>query len=162
MRRLARKFVLALAGIVAVMAALIAIPNISQQPPEETLSVEYSRQHVTRTDDGLVTQSAELLSIAEDGSATYTPIGGQERSISLSSDELGRMKGLILETGFTQIPVTNYPQSNDTDDFTRYTLRVMTNGGQKTFNWVNPEAHDGIIPPIILNVGSQLDAVIDK
>jgi hypothetical protein len=159
---LARKFVLALAGIVTVMAVLIALPNISRQPAQETLGIEYSRQHVTRTEQGFVTQSADLLSISADGIATYTPIGGQERRISLSNEELGRIRGLILETGFTQIPVTNYPQSQDADDFTRYTLRVSTDDGQKTFNWVSPEAHNGIIPPIILNVGAQLDAVIDR
>ncbi len=162
MRRLARKFVLALAGIVAIMAALIAIPNLSRQPAQDTLSIEYSRQHVARTDQGLVTQSAELLSIAEDGSATYTPIGGQERRISLSGEELARIRALLLETGFTQIPITNYPQSEEADDFTRYTLRVRTGDGQKTFNWVSPEAHSGVIPPIILNVGSHLDAVMDR
>lgn len=162
MRWLARKFVLALAGIVAIMAALIALPNLSQQPPRETLSVEYSRQHVTRTDQGLVTQSAELLTISEDGSVTYSPVGGQERRVSLSGEGFGRIRALILETGFLQIPVTNYPQSDGAADFTKYTLRVWTDDGQKTFNWVSPEAHDGVIPPIILNVGSQLDAVVDK
>lgn len=157
---MARKFVLALAGIVAAMAALIALPNLSQ-PPQEPLSVEYSRQHVIRTEQGLVTQSAELLTI-RDGSATYSPVGGQERSIPLSGEERGRIRALILETGFLQIPVTNYPQSDSADDFTRYTLRVRTDDVQKTFNWVSPEAHNGVIPPIILNVGSQLDAVIDR
>jgi hypothetical protein len=159
---LARKFVFVLAGVVAVMAALIALPNLSRQPPQETLSIEYSRQHVTMIDQRLVTQSAELLSINEDGSATHTSIGGQERRVSLSSEELGRIRALILETGFTQIPVTNYPQSDDADDFTRYTLRVRTDDGQKTFNWVDPEAHNGIVPPIILNIGTHLDAVIDR
>lgn len=158
---MARKFVLVLAGVVAVMAALIAIPNLNQ-PPQAPLSIEYSRQQVVRTDRGLVTQSAELLSIAEDGSATYTQVGGQETRISLSSEELGRIRGLILETGFMQIPATNYPQSDDATDFTRYTLRVSTHDGQKTFNWVNPEAHDGTIPPIIINIGAQLDAIMDR
>jgi hypothetical protein len=159
---LARKFVFVLAGVVAVMAALIALPNLSRQPPQETLSIEYSRQHVARIDQRLVTQSAELLSINEDGSATHTSIVGQERRVSLSSEELGRIRALILETGFTQIPVTSYPQSDDADDFTRYTLRVRTDDGQKTFNWVDPEAHSGIVPPIILNIGTHLDAVINR
>jgi hypothetical protein len=30
------------------------------------------------------------------------------------------------------------------------------------FAWVNPEAHDGTIPPIILNVGTQLDQLIAR
>lgn len=158
---MARKFVLVLAGVVAVMAALIALPNLTR-PPQEALGIEYSRQNVTRTDQGLVTQSAELLSITEDGAATYTQVGGQDTRISLSGEELGRIRGLILETGFMQISATNYPQSADATDFTRYTLRVTTDDGQKTFNWVSPEAHRGVIPPIITNVGAQLDGVIDR
>jgi hypothetical protein len=143
------------------MAALIALPNLNQ-PPQEALSIEYSRQNVTRTDQGLVTQSAELLSIAEDGSATYTQASGQERRVSLSGEELGRIRGLILETGFLEISATNYPQSADATEFTRYALRIETDDGQKTFNWVSPESHRGVIPPIITNVGAQLDAVIDR
>lgn len=144
------------------MAALIALPNLNQQVQQSTLSIEYSRQNLTRTDQRLVTQSAELLSIAEDGSAKYMPISGQERRITLSDEELGRIRALILETGFMQIPATNYPQSDNAAEFTKYTLRVRTEDSQKTFNWVNPEAHEGVIPPIILNVGTQLDAVIDR
>ncbi len=160
---MARKFVLFLAGIVAVMAALIALPNLNQQQEEQSMpGIEYSRQQLARTDQGLVTQSADLLSISEDGSATHMQVGGQERRLTLSSEELGRIRALILETGFMQIPVTNYPQSDDAAEFTKYTLRVRTEDGQKTFNWVNPEAHEGVIPPIILNIGSQLDAVIDR
>lgn len=159
---MAKKFVLVLAGIVAVMAALIALPNLDMQSPQETLKIEYSRQHVTKIDQRLATQSAELLSIKEDGSTTYTSVGSQERNVSLSNEEFRRIKALILETGFTQISTTNYPQNEQADDFTRYTLRVMTDEGQKTFNWVNPEVHNGIIPPIILNTGSHLDAVMDR
>jgi len=158
---LARKFVLVLVAVVAVMAALIALPNLNRGPQSD-LSIEYSRQHLASTDAGLATQSAELLSIAEDGSATYTQIGGQERRLSLSSEELSRIRAYILETGFMQIPVTNYPQSDDATEFTKYTLRVRNDEGQKTFNWVDPDVHEGVIPPIITNIGSQLDAVMDR
>lgn len=143
------------------MAALIALPNLSQQP-QQAMSIEYSRQNVTRTDQGLATQSAELLSIAQDGSATYTLDGGQERRIAVTDEERSRLKALITETGFMQIPTTSYPQSADATDFTRYTLRVSTDDGQKTFNWVNAEASASVVPPIITNVGSQLDAIMNK
>lgn len=158
---MAKKFVLVLAAAVAVMAVLIALPNLSQEP-QSALGIEYSRQQVERTDAGLVTLNADLLSIKEDGSATYTPVGGQERNITVTGDELKRIRALITETGFLQIPVTNYPLSEDATEFTRYALRVRTDDGQKTFNWVNPEASAGIVPPIITNVGSQLDAIMDR
>ncbi|HEX6067320.1 MAG TPA: hypothetical protein VFZ05_00840 [Nitrososphaera sp.] len=158
---MAKKFVLVLAAAVAVMAVLIALPNLSQQP-QQALSIEYSRQHIERTSEGSVTRSAELLSIAQDGSATYTLVGGPERTVAITNEEMDRLRALITETGFLQIPTTNYPQSEDATDFTRYTLRVSTNESQKTFNWVNAEASTSIVPPIITNVGSQLDAIMNK
>lgn len=158
---MAKKFVLVLAAAVAVMAVLIVLPNLTQQSPSN-LGIEYSRQQVERTDAGLVTRSADLLSIKEDGSATYAPVGGQERNITVTGDELKRIRALITETGFLQIPVTNYPLSEDATEFTRYALRVRTDDGQKTFNWVNAEASANIVPPIITNVGSQLDAIMER
>ena len=61
-----------------------------------------------------------------------------------------------------EIPRTDYSQSEGAQDFTQYSLVVTTAEGQKTFAWVNPEVHDGTIPPIILNVGAQMDQVISR
>lgn len=158
---MAKKFVLVLAAAVAVMAVLIALPNLNQQPPSD-LGIEYSRQQVERTETGFVTQRTDLLSIKEDGSATYTPANGQEKSVTVTSEELRRIKALITETGFLRIPVTNYSQSDDAGEFTRYALRVRADDGQKTFNWVSVEASASVVPPIITNVGSHLDAIMDR
>lgn len=158
---MAKKFVLVLAAAVAVMAVLIALPNLNQPPPSN-LGIEYSRQQVERTSTGFVTQSTELLNIKEDGSATYTPANGQQKSVTVTGEESKRIRALITETGFLQIPTTNYPLSEDATEFTRYALRVRTDDGQKTFNWVNPEASASVVPPIITNVGSQLDAIMDR
>ena len=48
------KFLIAIAGIVAVMAALVLVPRIGSQPAEQQveLNIEYSRQNLTRLQDG--------------------------------------------------------------------------------------------------------------
>lgn len=162
------KFVFAIAGIVVVMAVLIALPNVSQQPApqQQDVTIEYNRQHMAKTGGLLVTTQLETLTIDKDGSATYTKTDPRQsgapaqRQLLLSSDELARIKGLVLETGFMDIPKTEYPQSQSASDFASYSLSVKTPDRQKTVNWVEPDAYDGTIPPLITNIGNQLDDII--
>ena len=160
------KFVFVIAGIVAAMAVLIALPNVMQSAQEITM--QYEKQNVTRTGDASVITYVESLDIARDGSATYVGHDPRLRSMpieerfTLSNEEFNRIKGLVLETGFMDIPETNYPQSDGATEFTKYSLVITTADGQKTFLWVNPGAHEGTIPPIITNVGAQLDSVIAR
>lgn len=165
------KFVFAIAGIVIVMAVLIALPSVSQQPATGDITIEYSRQHLTKAAGGqgeslLVATQLETLTIDKDGSATYTKTDPRQKSLpvpqqfSLNRDEFARIKGLVLETGFMDIPKTDYPQSQNASDFVSYTLSIKTADKQKTINWVEQGAYDGTIPPIITNVGTQLDGVI--
>ncbi len=160
------KFVFVIAGIVAVMAVLIALPNLTQ--PAQEITIKYDKQNVTRTSDASVVTYAESLTIDRNGAATYTGYDPRVRSVpqeqrfTLSNEEFGGIKGLILETGFMDIPVTEYQPSADADEFTQYSFVATTADGQKTFSWVNPEAHDGTVPPILLNVGTQLDQIISR
>ena len=160
------KFVFVIAGIVAAMAILIAIPNIMQ--PSQEITIKYDKQNMTRINGAEVTTYAESLSIDRNGAATYTGHDPrlrnipQEQRFTLSNEEFGSIKGLILETGFMEIPRTDYSQSEGAQEFTKYSLVITTAEGQKAFVWVNPEVHDGTIPPIILNVGTQLDQLIAR
>jgi hypothetical protein len=171
---LVNKFIFAIAGIVIVMAVLIALPGVSQQPATGDITIEYSRQHLTKAAGGqgggaslLVATQLETLTIDKDGSATYTKTDPRQKNMpvpqqqfSLNRDEFARIKGLVLETGFMDIPKTDYPQSQNASDFASYTLSIKTADKQKTINWVEPGAYDGTIPPIITNIGTQLDGVI--
>ncbi|MEO9364421.1 MAG: hypothetical protein ABI348_11025 [Nitrososphaera sp.] len=160
------KFVFVIAGIVIVMAVLIALPSVSQQPAAQDVTIEYNRQHLTKTGGLLVTTQLETLSIDKDGSATYTKTDPRQgntpapRQFSLSRNELASRKGLVLETGFMDIPKTDYTPSQNASDFASYTLSIKTPDRQKTVSWVEPAAYDGTIPPLITNVGEQLDGII--
>jgi hypothetical protein len=164
---MANKFLIAIAGIVAVMAALVLVPRIGSQPVEQQveLDIEYSRQNLTRLQDGrLVAASAEDLSVRNDLSAVYRSLTGQpgEKRFTISSEEMGRLKGLIVSTGFIQVPGADYPQKEGLSNLTRYTLKLESDGNSETFTWVNLEASETVVPSIVRNIGMQLDAMIER
>lgn len=159
---MARKFLLVVAGVVAVMAVLILLPGFSGQGDDVT--IEYYRDNVTRMDTGLYEVSMrQVLSINNDGSATYLGAGEQlERRFSVSSEEMKVLRELFVNTGFMQIPATNYEEKSGLANFTRYELSVRSGEETQLIHWVNPEASSGPIPAIIINAGSRLDSIIER
>jgi hypothetical protein len=161
--------VFVIAAIVIVMAVLIAIPNISQQPAAKDITIDYTRQHMRKTDAGkglIVTSQVETLSIDKDGSATYKKTDSTQKNsaipqqFSLNRDDFTKIKSLVLDTGFMDIPKTDYVPSQNASQFVSYTLSIKTQESQRTINWVEPDAYNGTIPPLITNIGTQLDGVI--
>jgi hypothetical protein len=163
------KFLIAIAGIIVVMAVLVAIPSIgSQNTPQ--LKMNYVRDHITELEGGIVDiTTREVLRIENDGSATYTKTDyypsekTDERKFSLSNDEMKRLRGLIFETGFMQIPVEHYSEKEELTNYTRYQVAVYQgDDSQKIITWFNPEASEVPVPSIITNIGSQLDTIIGR
>ena len=163
---MASKFLIAIAGVAAVMAALILIPEMSRQG--ETLSIEYHRETVNRTDNGLYDIILrQTLTIANDGSASLIGTDSQadqqvERRFSVSSEEMKVLRELFLNTGFMQIPRTDYEEKSGLANFTRYELAVRSEQDSQLIRWVNPEASSESIPSIIVNAGSRLDIIIGR
>lgn len=162
------KFLIAIAGVVAVMAALVLVPRIGSQPSEQQqeLSIEYSRQNLTRIEDGrLVAASAEDLSIRNDRSATYRNLTGSpnEKTFTITTAEMNSLKGLIISTGFMEVVQdANYPQKEGLANLTKYVLRLTSGDNSKTISWVNLEASEDAVPAIVRNIGTQLDAIIER
>jgi hypothetical protein len=190
------RFVIIIAAIVAIMAALVFLPSVSrpstiQQSSNngtgggsadasiQLSSIDYALQNITSGDQNDTTALHSIqLSVTADGSAKYIefePSGqAKELDFTLAPDELAHIKSLIMETGFMQIPNANYPQLTDAKNFTRYSLTVHATsdiiGGQggisgsnsvtKSMVWVNPTASNGVVPPIVRNIGAQLDEII--
>jgi hypothetical protein len=162
---LVNKFIIAIAAIVAVMATLIALPNV-MQPSTGDLEIDYGRQHMAGGGNSFSPTGVETLHISKDGSATYSSSDPRaqaqppEKHFSLSSEEFGSIKSLVLETGFMDIPATDYTQlKSGVGEFTKYMLTVHSGEKQKTISWVDPDASAGAVPPILTNIGAQLDAV---
>ena len=158
------KFLIAIAGGVAVMAALVLVPNLNS-PPEQELGIEYSRQNLTRLDDGrFVATSAEDFVIRPDRSAVYRNItgGAEPVQFTISTTEMDSLKGLVLSTGFMEVPGEEYSQKQGLANLTKYSLKLSSSGSSKTITWVDLEASQGSVPAIVRNIGEQLDAIIER
>jgi hypothetical protein len=158
------KFLIAIAGGVAVMAALVLVPNLNS-PPEQELGIEYSRQNLTRLDDGrFVATSAEDFVIRPDRSAVYRNItgGAEQVQFTISTTEMDSLKGLVLSTGFMEVPGEEYSQKQGLANLTKYSLKLSSSGSSKTITWVDLEASQGSVPAIVRNIGEQLDAIIER
>ena len=173
------KFLIVIAAVVAVMAALIFLPSFNNNNKPRTatddrtqFNLQYDRQQLSRREQNAVLEakSADTLTIENDGSAKYRKLVGtpDEKAFMITSDELRQLKGLIFDTGAMTIPDTDYMQKVGLANVTKYTLQVNSNhnnsnnNNEKTINWVDPNSYNGTIPPIIINLGSTLDGIISK
>jgi hypothetical protein len=160
------KFLIAIVAIIAAMVALVAMPGIGSQPTEQQdLNIEYSRQNLTRIEDTqLIVASTDDLVIKNDRYAVYRNLTGlpDEKRFTISNEEMNGLKGLILTTGFMQVGATDYLQKDGLANVTKYTLKLESGGSFKTITWVNLEASEVSVPSIVRNIGTQLDAVIER
>jgi hypothetical protein len=148
------------------MAALVLVPRIGNQPAEQDgLSIDYARQNLTRIEDGrMMAAGADDLVIKNDLSATYRSLVGtlSEKKFTITNQEMNGLKGLILTTGFMQLPEADYPEKDGVANFTKYTLRLESDGSSKTITWVNEQSSEGFVPGLVRNIGMQLDIIIER
>jgi len=160
------KFLIVIVGVVAAMAVLLLLPSFdSSSPEQQDLSVEYSRQNLTRLEDGrLIAASAEDFVIGDDRSAVYRNLtGGPDvEQFTISREEMISLKALVLSTGFIQVAGVDYPQKEGLDNLTKYMVKLTSGGKSRTISWVNLEASQGAVPSIVRNIGERLDAIIDR
>lgn len=160
------RFAIVIIAIVAVMGAFIALPTVLQYSNE--LQIEYTRERLSYTPlQALVMTKMEVLRIADNGAVTYTATDSEcnrseEKLLPLDIDEQRRIKRLILDTGFLQIPQTGFAPAQGAAEVVQYTLKLDVEGnqGQKTIRWADPY-EGGTIPTIVANAGSQLDKIIE-
>lgn len=162
---MARKFLIVIAAVVGIMAALAIIPAISNQG--SGISLDYSRESVVAEDAGNVTGARETLSIQDDGSAIYGSFDDTGRQLDLrrfvvSGEEMKVLRELFLATGFLQIPATEYREKEGLANYTSYQLTVQSGEDSKSISWVNPEAATTPVPSIVVNAGTRLDDIIKR
>lgn len=206
------KFVIVIAAIVGVMAALVFLPGINSKnggsdssnsgisqssapsSSDVLITLDYGRQNITGEflpSAGTLNQTgapSDLLTVSADGSAKFMRFNGNsslpnEKDFSLTSDEMSRLRALILDTGFLQIPDADYQRLDNVTNYSRYSLDIHivnsrgfgTSGDNssgltsaipssttKTIAWVDVNATRGVVPPIIRNIGSSLDSIISS
>jgi len=172
------RVLLFLLGAIPVLAAIfIVIPQLTK--PEipitaadsnDVISVEYSKQHLKKVTFGLTetigAQKTEFLLIQNDGSVTYsvTKNGYPEPDVkyNIQKSESKKLRALIKETGFMQIPPNSFPIKSEVDEYDKFGLKVTLNGKSTNIQWPEQNATQAFIPPLFDAVKSQLEGIISE
>ncbi|MGQ0795719.1 MAG: hypothetical protein ACT4N5_06005 [Nitrosopumilaceae archaeon] len=170
------KPIMILVGAIPVtIALLIVIPQLTQPeiPTSATdstdeISIEYSIQHLKKISFGMTetigATKTELLSIQNDGNLRYsvTIDGKPEPDVKdvLEKNTMKRLKALIKETGFTQIPKNSFAVKNNVSEFDKFGIKITLNGVTSNIQWPEQNATSDFIPPLIIHVKDEFDRII--
>ncbi|MDE1727159.1 MAG: hypothetical protein KGH89_07865 [Thaumarchaeota archaeon] len=174
---MAKPIILILGAIPILAAIFIVVPQLTRPEiqsstvnSEDIMTLQYTKEHLQKISFGL-TQSigadtAEVLTIQNDGSAVYslTKNGYSQPDVKyqLSQDELTKLKGLVKETGFVDIPDAVYQVKPDATNYEKYGIQATLNGKTVHLQWGDQNASQEFVPPIITQVQSSLDDIISE
>jgi len=172
-----KPIILAIGAIPAIVALLIAVPLITKPDipfsaanPNDTIEIEYTKHQLKKISFGVTeregAQKTEILLIKNNGEIKYTVTkeGYPQPEIKseLSEEKIRRLTALIKETGFIEIPSESFPVKDGVIDYQKSNVKITLNGQTKKIHWLEQNATDKFIPPIITMVESQLDQVIKQ
>ncbi|MFQ5783073.1 MAG: hypothetical protein ACE5GR_08510 [Nitrosopumilus sp.] len=170
-----KPFYLALGAIPVIVAVLISIPlltkteiPISAANQTDNIEIEYTKHQLKKISYGVTervgAQKTEILFIKNNGDLKYsvTEQGYIQPDIRSKLDEakLDKIKALIKETGFIEIPSESFPILEDVTEYQKSNVKVTLNGHVNQIHWPEQNATSGFIPPIITMVESELDQII--
>jgi hypothetical protein len=105
-------------------------------------------------------QKSETLIINNDGIAFYTlSVEGEkglQTKFQADEDELKRIRALITENGFMQIPREQFEPRDNVTEFTRYTLTASFGSSTKTVQWVDDESSKDSVPALLARLKDSL------
>ena len=176
-KTMVRPIMILIGAIPVVMALLIVIPQLTK--PEipvtaadsnDVISVEYSIQHLKKIPFGITdtigATKTELLSIQNDGNVRYgvTIDGKPEPDIkyALEKETMKKLKALIKETGFMQIPKNSFTVKNDVSEYDKFGIKITLNDITSNIRWPEQSATSEFIPPLITHVKDELDRIISE
>ena len=172
-----KPFLLALGAIPVIVALLISVPMltkneipISAANSFDKIDIEYTKHQLKKIDYGVTervgSQKSEILSIKNNGDIKYsvTEQGYLQPDIRSKLDEtkLNKIKALIKETGFMEIPSESFPILENVTEYQKSNVKITLNGRENQIHWPEQSATDGFIPPIITMVESELDQIISQ
>ncbi len=169
-----KKGLIIAAAIPIVIALVIAIPKISPGSEQAAVSaatqlrIEFMKEDMKRIIFGVTetigAQKSEKLIINNNGDAIYNlSIEGEKGSqtrFKVSSVEVKRLKSLIVDTGFMQIPKSEFGVKDDATEFTRYTLKVSLDSNTKSIQWFNEEASKEFVPALLVMLADEMQKII--
>ena len=174
---MAKPIIFVIMAIPVILAFLIMIPILTETGipstainPSDTIHIEYTKHDLRVVSFGVTEKTAakttEILTIKNDGTTQYNKItedGGQEQTMSsISGEKLRKLTALIKETGFMSIPKESFPIQDNVADYTKSTIKITLNGNQAQIFWLEQDATNKLIPPIITMIESELDEIINQ
>ena len=172
-----RLSLLIIGAIPVIFAVLIAAALVFQQEipltavsPTDKISMEYTKYQIKTVSfgvtEGVGSQYTEILKINNDREITYNTIEeghtNPDKKSEISKEQLSKLTALIKETGFMEIPTDSFPVRDGVDDYKKFSLKVTLNGQTRQIHWVEQNATDTFIPPIISMVQLELDQIINQ
>ena len=169
--------ILIVGAIPVLFALLIAIPLITQQEvpftavvPDDKITIEYTKHQLKLISFGVTeragSQFTETLTIKDDGEVRYTVIEEgypkPDKKSTIPSANFTKLTALIKETGFMEIPSESFPVKEGVSDYQKSTIKVTLNGQTRQINWVEQNATEKFVPPIITIIELELDGIIKQ
>ena len=169
--------VIIVGAIPVFFAILIAVSLVTQQEvpstailPHDKITIEYTKHQLKLVSFGVTeragSQFTEILTIQDDGEIKYSVIEEgypkPDKKSTLPPGNLTKISALIKETGFMQIPSESFPVKEDVSDYQKSTIKVTLNGQTRQVNWVEQNATEKFVPPIITMIELELDHIIDQ
>lgn len=164
-------------AIPIIVALLISVPLITKNEIPisaansfDKIEIEYTKHQLKKISYGVTertgSQKTEILYIKNNGDTKYsvTEQGYLQPDIRSKLDEtkLNKIKALIKETGFMQIPSESFLILENATDYQKSNVKITLNGKSNQVHWPEQNATSGFIPPIITMVESELDNIISE
>jgi hypothetical protein len=164
-------------AIPIIFAIIIAVSLISQKEvpitavlPTDKITIEYTKHQLKLVSFGVTertgSQFTEILTIKDDGKINYGIIKEgypqPDKKSILEPEKLKKLTALIKETGFMEIPSESFPVHQDVSEYQKSSIKVTLNGQVRQINWVEQNATEKFIPPIITMVELELDHIVKQ
>jgi len=169
--------VLVVATIPVILAILIVIPMLTMEEiptsainSNDKIQIEYTKHDLRIVSFGVTAKSVadmtQVLIIDNEGNIQYTEVkDGVNQSLvksSISNEQLQKITAKIMETGFMSIPKESFPNKDDVDSYTKFTVKITLNDARTQIFWPEQDATEKFIPPIVTAVESELVDIISK
>src|SRR3990172_427696 len=140
-------------AIPVIFAIIFAVSLITHQEIPTTAVVQDDKITIEYTKHQLKLVS---FGVSESTGSQYTEI------LTIKKDKLKKLTALIKETGFMEIPTQSFPVRDGVNDYQKSTIKVTLNGKIQQIHWVEQNATDKFIPPIISMIELELDQIINQ
>lgn len=165
----------ALGAIPVIISLLISVPLLlkneiptSAANSLDKIDIEYTKHQLKKISYGVTervgAQKTEILFIKNNGDLKYslTEQGYLQPDVHSKLDEtkLNKIKALIKETGFIEIPSESFPIMENATEYQKSNVKIILNGRENQIHWPEQNATSGFIPPIITMVETELDEII--